>query len=485
MIKRYCLLFVLILSLALSGCDYFTGTAAGRILPPPVSAHSFEGKWQVIDALWHENFSYSEAEDWVDSFVQFAEDAIVFGGLLWDNPSYRIKRVIAETYLEDKNSAIMAPESSSRMADVVTIYASGKYLGEFMKFEETDIIFFVENNQLLLRKVSDSADSMLRETYQEAKSVSPESGYALSGVLIGLKSQTRYGDYAYRTIWIAASQSHIRPILEANNIFFPRMSGFWECFSMAVSDGETWGNVLIARSAFTRDPDPRRMEIEGGEEARAKPAEIIINYIGNDYVSAEHIEDNENRLVILPIDYMSSPENVKAIDLLGTNGSTSYENARARAIIALLNEQSDLSISDDHGESFGLLREKGHWKLMGRVNYLSLESKKYSDFDLRVIPPNRLVFYDTLALNWNKIKDRVPDAIDAFTSPDQSFAIVKTKNKLTVYPIDTEQLAVESLGEIEILEDETIVMAEWATAVYVNTWERAFLSYGARESGKN
>ena len=480
MSKKLVFLSVLIFILTLCGCEYLPGTSAGRIIPPPVKAHPFEGKWEVLDVLSPENSVIDETESWAGSFVQFAGDALVFGNRLWDSPSYSIKRVVAEVYLESKDVTAVFPATSTETADVVTIYASNKYLGEFVTFDETTMVFLIENHQLLLNKISDRADSMLRETYREAISEGPESGDAYSGVLIGLKSKSLYGDYVYRTLWIAASRDHVRPALESNNIFFPRMSGFWECFTALDYDGITRGNTLTARSAFTRSAETQRNQEEDGAETRPDPAHVTINYIGNDYASVERTSEGESRLLMLPVEYLSSTEGVKAADLLGANGSISYENARALTVLALLDENTDLLISDDRGESYGLLREKGHWKLIGRANYLDNDVFEYSDFDLRVIPPNNLVFYDTLALNWNRIKDRVPDAIDAFTSPDKSIAIVKTRNKLTVYTIDTEQLSEVSLSEIEISEGETIVMAEWATALYVDAWERAFLSYGAR-----
>ena len=59
------------------------------------------------------------------------------------------------------------------------------------------------------------------------------------------------------------------------------------------------------------------------------------------------------------------------------------------------------------------MRKNGHWFLTGRINYRNDGVLAQKDFDLKIIPPANLIAYDTLALSWHNIKDRVPDALDA------------------------------------------------------------------------
>ncbi|NLV22733.1 MAG: hypothetical protein GXY49_12270, partial [Syntrophomonadaceae bacterium] len=114
------------------------------------------------------------------------------------------------------------------------------------------------------------------------------------------------------------------------------------------------------------------------------------------------------------------------------------------------------------------------WQLQGRVNYYASSAPATVDFNINFIPPANLVFYDTLYPGWQSIKDRVPNALDAVTSPNKDIAVVKTKSRLYIFSINGQQLNSSPLGEIPLQEGTTIIMAEWATGFYVDDWEKNF-----------
>lgn len=480
MVKKSLLLLISFLLLVmLSSCTEIPETSAGKITPPASQDSPLGGRWTVIQELGGENEPETESQ-WVGHDVQFVVGAMAFGDNLWDNLTYKIKRVKATDYLTSKylsHSDGLIPQSQE--VDVITIYAASNFLGEVMQIDETNMVFFVQDKNLLLNKVSDEADSTLRLSGSGLQNPNQDKKEEASGVLLGLRTPSDTG-YIYQTLWVAVSEEQLHPLLVGEQIFFPRTSGFWTLRVQDNLEGEKGGNILTAHPVL-----PKALETETPEETvmlqgRTDGWKKMIHYVGNDYVAIEKTRDELNQLQVLPVDNLPSATEIKVSDLLGNEGLNAYLRAREHALSVLESKGSILINRDDSGENFGLMRKNGHWFLKGRINHWDGVAIEQEDFDLNVVPPANLIFYDTLTLSWHYIKNRVPDALDAFTSPNKDIALVKTKNRLSVYAIGAEKLGENPLAEVDLQEGTAVIMAEWATASYVDSWERSFLSYGAQ-----
>lgn len=462
----------------LCGCTSSLGASAGKIIPPSNDVYPLLGKWTVTQDLGNIDTTGDLVQQWVGSSVQFDKDTVAFSEHVWNNLSYKIKKVKAGDYLMTK----YIPPSSitikdNQEVDVITVYADTNFLCELMKIDDNRMIFFAQNQELLLKKVSNQADRKLGVKDKNSHDLNQYNKEGKSGVLLGLKIPSKEG-YTYQTLWIAVDHQELRPVLTSQQLFFPRTSGFWE-LKVEDNSGKA-GNLLLASNVGARALEMKKETEETDEKVNADSSERIIHYIGNDYVSIEKNTAGLKQLQVLPVDKLSSSTEIKVSDLLGVKGSDAYLTARNQAIAALKAKGITSINKDELEENFGLTRKNGHWFLVGRVNYQKGQDFGQSDFNLKVIPPANLIFYDTLALSWYHIKDRVPDAIDAFTSPNKDIALVKTKNKLMIYTIFDEQLAKNPLAEIAFQEGESIIMAEWAMEPYVDSWEKSYLSYGAQ-----
>ena len=485
MVKKCLLLLTVFLLLIFSGCADSSGASAGKIIPPSNQVCPLSGAWTVIQELGANGNTENATQQWVGSTVQFAGGIVEFDGHAWNGLSYKIKRVDAHDYLMTKyisSACIDFPEN--KKVDVITIYAATNFLGEVMKIDDTRMIFIVPNNELLLEKASDRADIMADNDQIYHPDLNWSSSKGASGVLLGLRAPSGNG-YTYRTLWIAADHQQLHPVLVSDELFFPRTSGFWELRVRNIDVNGKTGSTLTACNAApktleTKTAAKKIVAEERDHSISTDSAVRMIHYIGNDYVSVEKENNGICQLQMLPVDKLTSPTEIKLSDLLGEKGLDAFRSARDLASGAVKSKGDVQLESDEFGENFGLIRKNGHWLLMGRINYQRNGAFEYEDFDLKIVPPANLIFYDTLVLNWHNIKDRVPDALDAFTSPDKDIALVKTKNKLTVYTIGAEHLAENPLAEIELQEGEAIIMSEWATSSYVDSWEKSFLAYGAQ-----
>ncbi|MDD4334067.1 MAG: hypothetical protein PHY77_00470 [Desulfotomaculaceae bacterium] len=478
MLKGYKLILALLPLLLLGGCANPSWTAGGKIVPPVYNVCPLEGKWTVAQNLAPEG--YSGQTDYLAGgrTAQFTRGLAVLGGYVWNKPSYKVKKVNSTDYLMTRYIALNNYLSMNKEVDVVTIFANANFLGEFMKIDDATVIAFVQNKALLLQKISDQADSHLPAADTNISDTDNESDTGASGIFIGLKIPSD-NDFTYETLWVATDDKKLRPVLTRNNIFFPRNSGFWE---LQVSSAANNGTAeIFARDIAVKDPaDQKAPEETSLEQVQKRYTAIAIDYIGNDYVAVENISDGTGNLRILPVDKLSSQIGIKVSDLLGARGLTAYCSAREQAVRSLLDESVALIDEAVDEENFGLTRKNGHWYLRGRINYQSSGVPGTRDFNINFIPPANLALYDTLYLSWRSIKDRVPNALDAFTSPNKDIAIIETKNKLYIYGISGEQLDSLPLGEFEMREGWTVIMAEWATGFYVDNWEKAFLANRAQ-----
>jgi hypothetical protein len=495
------MLLIVTVLLILGGCSDLPGTSdtsAGKIIPPTDTTSPFSGKWTVQEDLGTGEGPEGTVPQWTGKSVQFTEDCVALDDTIWANISYKIKRVDAADYLALKYMSY--PDffaEQVQQVEIVTVYADDNYLGEAMKMDDFNMVFFVQDRGLLLIKVSDEADIMLDSSVSAEQNLILNRNQSASGVLLGLRIPGETGS-AYRTLWVAADRGKMHPVLMSESLFFPRTSGFWELDARDIFIEGMRGNLLSARNVALKalkavNEDSAEIGAaadeasDGATDAASDEYKIEIDssektiaYIGNDYIAVEKKDDGVSRLMVLPVDNLSNSTEMKLSDLLGEKGMDSLLSAREQEVDALRSNGIRLFERNNLDTNFGLGRKNGHWILVGRINYQSEGKSAHTDFDIKIVPPVSLVSYDTLVLSWPKIKDRVPDALDAFTSPNKDIALVQTKNKLTVYKIGAEQLSENPLAEIDIPENTTVIMAEWATGSYVESWGNSFLSYGAR-----
>ncbi|WP_407307758.1 hypothetical protein [Desulfosporosinus sp. SB140] len=479
---KLCKLMLVSLSiLLLGGCANLSWTTAGKIIPPANNVCPLEGKWTVIQDLHSSGHSGEGNQQWVGDAAQFTSEAALLGDYIWNSPTYKIKKVNSTDYLLTKYlslSSTLVPTNQD--VDVITVSSAENFLGEFMKINDSKIIAFVQNDVLLLQKVSEQADHFSDDINPNVLDIKNQGRAGTSGVLLGLKVREK-DKVAYQTLWLAADNKQLHQVLICNNIFFPRSSGFWELQVHNLLSGAEEDDELSAHDVTTKISKLQSRGLEENQlKAQTGTHKRIIDYVGNDYVAIENDINGINQLQVLPVDKISAQAGIKASDLLEDSGFSAYNKSRVLARRALSNEGFTPIDEDNFEENFGITRKNGHWYLQGRINYLNEGTANYMDYNVNLIPPTKLIYYDTLCLNWQNIIDRVPDALDAFTSPNRDIALVITKTRLYVYGISTDQLDSEPLLKLEMKDGETAIMAEWATGSYVDNWEKAFLAYGAK-----
>ncbi|MFA7148185.1 MAG: hypothetical protein WC109_05105, partial [Syntrophomonadaceae bacterium] len=309
MLKKYQLLPALFLLLLVGGCAHPSWTTAGKIVPPLYEVCPLEGKWSVIEELGSDGYSGQTSLEAAGSLLQFSREAAILSSNVWNQPAYKIKKVNATDYLMTRYTVLDSELAlTSEKVEVVTVFADSNYLGEFMKIDDATVVSFVQNKVLLLHKIAAHADDPRSIANASIDDTDQYNKTGVSGIFIGLKIPS-HQDYIYKTVWVAADDKKLHPVLSRNDIYFPRKSGFWE---LQVKQG----NNRAALSAHNMaEKDLAATEKVSTKTASSGSESIVIDYIGNDYVAIENNTGGITRLQVLPVDKLSSAIGIKVLDL--------------------------------------------------------------------------------------------------------------------------------------------------------------------------
>lgn len=294
-----------------------------------------------------------------------------------------------------------------------------------------------------------------------------------AGVLVGLKSaRTEASGEAssYRTLWIA-NDGNIQFVYSAKDILFPRKEFFQLGVARNVGEDKVYESLTIK-------PVNRTVVMEDTMRGFVVTTERIldIDFVGNDYIgisrttSSVDIPDELPETLILAVDKYLDYRGVTITELGGIEG----EEALRRSYESALEKDSNLPAGYDMEklmQSLSMQRRNGHWILTGRLNSARNNGNKFYDFPISIIPPQKLVTYDELDIPWNRVKEKVPEAIDVFNAPGNSFLLVRTPKYLMMFGItQNKEISQEPLLVIPVEEEEEIIMAEWARGDFVDRW---------------
>lgn len=492
--KFYLVAILLILSNMLTSCSNGKLQIKDSIIAPENQLPPISGKWTIeesIDSPYIKGVTDTK-ESLIGREVLFHNSAVVVDRDFVLEPTFKYKNVNLTDYLLYKYK--VNPDYlnlSEKEVEVIAVSSNNQFFYEFIKYSEDEMFFFDEDKFYFLRKTVDEISKEEIERYisveQNLMRISniEEVDTLRSGILLGIKSYdydeiNQEDNWIYKTIWIRTNNRNLSSIYELDNLLVPRKRGFW----MINVDRNTNNNSIIDEikavekrkypEEYVEDAKLFTFEFGQMELAAIEPS-IIKNilYVGNDYISVEEIELSNNRknLKTYPIDYLDNGKAVTISDILGAEGLRTFLEG-AQGIM-----KSDTSMYLDE-ESFGLFRRNGYWIMKGRINYNTDGEELYRDFNIKAIPPKELVNYDELIISWNKIKSKIPEAIDAFTSPNEDILIVVTRNNLQIYAIENREISSKELGRIKLNSSDSIIMAEWSLGRYTTLWEEEVIRSG-------
>ena len=391
------------------------------------------------------------------------------------------------------------------------------------------------NNSKINDKESSSVKSIINDKNSEAvsaidKNERDESFKINSGLLIGLSKNNEIDTMVspfkkvpndYRTLWIHQENNKITYTEKKGEIITPYKDGFYKIgnnkFFMSDpssnSDNQSDEDLDIIRnfksyynfSNIVSHPADKPMKNLFTPETFKKKyldtKEGIVNaykshvewlwYAGNNYACVKDFyydtgggtyDSGRHHIKLYDLENLVSLDgrenNVALADLLDENEKAKLQEypKKYNKVISsegMVNSEQIVDI-----KNLLLSRKDGKWQVLiplygvyqhngngsnGRV------IEQYINTDIKL--PKTITSHDDLCISWDRIKEKIPQAKDAVSSPNNDVLAVLTPTKLLIYPNPLNGINKPSLS-IDVDSDERIILNQWSTGEYVDKWNK-------------
>lgn len=510
---KFLWIILFITAFMLQGCLSPKFNIGDSINAPENESIPIKGTWKLSEPIYSSSSDEVNKKASQGDTAQFTKDTAIIDSDICKNPNYKIKVVNTDDYFLYTYKIVSQDLNiKTNKIDVITITCNDKLFYELVKISDTKLLINIDGTFYYLDKISDKTnikeldDDSTKDSGQDIE----ENSSSDSGVLLGIKEVSddiTKTPSKYRTLWIEFHDNKLYPVFQSNNLFLPRKSGFWEVKSVREHINDFVQDkfyaspidVHINKKSNTKNSNENLSESsfdivdmsqilfgQYNEDLYNSLTNVYanINFVGNDYLCSEYTTNSDvksnklEKLKVLPIDNLENTEGLTITNIIGKNGYKVFEDSLKSFLSSHSKEDLEglnLTPSEDN---ITLSRKNGHWIMEGRLNSTDeFNSDNFKNFTINIFPPKKMVSFDELYVSWNDVKSEVPSATDVFTSPNKDIALIISPNKIYIYSIKYNHLSGTPLKEISLKENESIVMAEWATGSYVENWSDAFKYY--------
>lgn len=368
---------------------------------------------------------------------------------------------------------------------------------------------------LPLRFISESFSTKLywntnTYTVDIITATSPNMNKSCSGLLLGLSKKTDKEFSEYRTLWITQNKGVVTLTEQKDAILTPYNNSFLKVINKTYtkvnqSEGFIFSK-LVANYVASYPVESKDTEMDT-KTFNSKTDELFqlmdhgldhtnasrILYIGNSIACFNNSLKHMDRQTIgfssfsTNLRLIANNKSEKLIELLGNNTKVLIEdygkniNKRLpRAESSNLNSKSYEEISKD---DLFLLRDMGKWVIALPVIYRNIdygmELSRWVKSSI-ILPediPQVLNQYNELCFDWNYIKEKIPNAVDAVSSPNNDMLVVQTDTSLQIFLNPIKAIDKPALI-IPCASVESIVQNQWVTGEYdLNLWDGILQKY--------
>ena len=286
----YSVLLIMLLSLNI-GCENNVNDTES-IKAPKNNSLTVKGSWKIdnIKILDDSIENKDEILSLKGTLISLSENELIIFNKLYKNPNYKLK-VVNNDYILSYEFELKVSDliNESNKIDILSIISSNKILGEFIILDNENGYLLYSGILLKVIKINSIPINIDDNKNVVEAEVESEDYNSEIGVMLGLKSKRSLnsnGEYnlpEYRTLWISLKDDELQPIVEKENIIFPRINGIWEINNYK----ETIDKVR--HEYFTLKYLDKDYVYESNLDIKNYGIGIYrdINFVSNDYISME------------------------------------------------------------------------------------------------------------------------------------------------------------------------------------------------------
>lgn len=464
--KRF-LSLLLVLLLLLSGCRFGMPDTEELTGMPVIGAIPLEGHYRFEELIPFDPGRFVDRSGFLDFTASFSLEGARIGQEAASAPSYLAK--IVDTYDYFRLRHQMDPSRfglEEGRLEVVNITQEGRSFYPILVLDAEHIALVKGENFIRMRRFvpQGTGDNGFPGT------VPPENGQespsphsvteARAGVLLGLRAprHPETGASSYRTLWIT-NDGEIQEVYEVQDILFPRKE-FWRMRVERIPTDSGFQETVVSHPVSQAPPEDKALE-------EAPLRRIQLEFVGNNVFGVHVVAEDTQYRRMVSVDEAAALQGLDIQDLAGEAGRESFLHALTMEKSRNSRLQEASVNLPGYFRSVALHRFHGHWHVTGGI---ALEGQ-WMDLPVAMKPSTAMVAYDGMTVSFDQVQERVPQALDAFQAPGNSFLLVRTPRYLMMYRILPDgQLSERPLQMVEISESETIIMAEWARGEFVARW---------------
>lgn len=303
---------------------------------------------------------------------------------------------------------------------------------------------------------------------------------------------TPYGDNFLKLTNNSIIDSNTENLNNFGDSFYSKYSSYYN-FSVILSQAVNDNKTLLTKDSLTK----KYINSQEGDlgSSYISRTETIL-YVGNKYAAIK-----TSQYATGGGTYKSSFDDIKLYDIKSlANLEIKRTNANLKNLLGndvdnnikiLSSKYNTATVSnalikekkmiDD--TNLSLKRTEGKWIVQAPLYEVYNHEGNGSNFntiqnlyDTNITVPQSLTSYDTLCIDWNTIKSKIPDAKDAVSSPNKDMLVVLTSTDLKIF-VHPEKGLDKPVKTLPVDKNEKIVLNQWATGDYVTKWTKSLSSY--------